>query len=824
MSDSAPSELRIYCICGQKMKVSEAMFGLPGKCIACRQKIRIPTPPELPSGTTEVHLKDYPEFLRKVKRPRTQRGERPDEHAVARSSVRAEDRDDIALGDTPGGAAALDILEPLRMLCSLEHKIQRQLDAMSDDDSLGDANDRQALLGYMDRIRVARSDFDDTLRQRMMEIAIELSSIEEKVVQAALSLRIGEIEFDAFSETADALRRRRDYLVRQQHNLRGWLLVSDPHTAGGYVNASLDDIPEKGFELILPGQRDDGGSLLDEHLDGLREALERRARADRRLREIVMLARQGNMSPTVMADCRADCDAEKGRAEAQVTFCRKRLEQLADDLAHDVQAIQAHLEFLTGQVKEGAVEQARFAALESKLLETQHEYAKMHDTVSQALVASTAQDVPRTRSSSLFKRMARSSEPGESTFGIDSAITWGAALVLGLSTFLPVFRGLSPVEVFWNAVPAGPATRWLMFGPVIVGVIATVIGALSRAEIRGVCIGILWFVFTVGGGVLAHETHYGQGSVAVLFRQGGSWLFRPGVIMMVLADLGLLIAACVALAPSRKLRPFLYAIGGGAVVVLLAVFTDFAGYYRPAPAIHTDSTKRTGVERPMYATSVAVANKGHRTLLIAPVKRRSWNAFTYALERKMEGGIWEEVNAPVKVEIPGETSTASMYDVRNILIPPGVTAHFHYTLEPGDYRVSMESMAAHADPVVEAFSLAEAPYRAAPEETPQYAAPEETGPGDRRRRSEGEPEAEPAAPIPFTAELRGVIAAEGRDPRFSIILTVPGRPERKLDLMLGDELFGDWFVNEYNPLRQSVTLEKGERVVVLNRGQPLNLE
>ena len=51
MPEGEPPRLRIYCTCGQKMKVSTSMLGRPGKCIACRQKIRIPSLDELPAGT-----------------------------------------------------------------------------------------------------------------------------------------------------------------------------------------------------------------------------------------------------------------------------------------------------------------------------------------------------------------------------------------------------------------------------------------------------------------------------------------------------------------------------------------------------------------------------------------------------------------------------------------------------------------------------------------------------------------------------------------------------------------------------------------------------
>lgn len=63
--DTPGLQLRIFCICGQKMRVSSTMFGRPGKCIACRQKIRIPRLDEIPPDASEIFLKDHPEFLRK---------------------------------------------------------------------------------------------------------------------------------------------------------------------------------------------------------------------------------------------------------------------------------------------------------------------------------------------------------------------------------------------------------------------------------------------------------------------------------------------------------------------------------------------------------------------------------------------------------------------------------------------------------------------------------------------------------------------------------------------------------------------------------------
>ena len=68
MPEASSTDLRLYCLCGQKMKITSNMFGKPGKCVACRQKIRIPSREELPAGTHTLYLKDHPEYLRAPKR------------------------------------------------------------------------------------------------------------------------------------------------------------------------------------------------------------------------------------------------------------------------------------------------------------------------------------------------------------------------------------------------------------------------------------------------------------------------------------------------------------------------------------------------------------------------------------------------------------------------------------------------------------------------------------------------------------------------------------------------------------------------------------
>jgi len=149
MSDGKSTGLRIYCLCGQKMKVSTAMLGKPGKCVACRQKIRIPTLDEFPDESNVIHLKDHPEFLRQPKRDSTPAVEAsPDSTSDIEGEVVLE-------GDT-GELAAIPfvLFEPLGELCSYEHAVNEQLQALLENKPA--QFDKATLMSYRGLARKSR--------------------------------------------------------------------------------------------------------------------------------------------------------------------------------------------------------------------------------------------------------------------------------------------------------------------------------------------------------------------------------------------------------------------------------------------------------------------------------------------------------------------------------------------------------------------------------------------------------------------------------------------------------------------------------------------
>jgi hypothetical protein len=811
MADGLAMELRIYCICGQKMKVSESMFGLPGKCVACRQKIRVPTREEVPPDTSVIYLKDHPEFLRKAK------------PALAKLPAGGvdirpwtEEQEVVTLGEPAEAASAtiLDILEPLRVLCSLEHKAQRQSDALSRGEALGVGEDQASLSRYLEQVHTAHAGLDEQLRHRLMEVAIELASTQEKLIQAGLSARIGEIPFGPYRETADILRRRRDRLERLHQNLRGWLTVSDPHTAGGYTNVSLDSIPGDGFLVDLSPEPDDPRSLFDQHMDTLREALVRRERAELRLSEMDHVRAEGGMSASVLADCRDDCLAEQRRAEAEVLFRRKRLEQMGNDCAGDIQTTQACLDHLCKQYQTGQLDKARFGAIEREMVIARRDWAKIHGLVTRALTASTAQDVPHP-SGSFLKRMVRPvAAPRVTELGLDSWITWACALALGLSVFLPLVDDLSLIQAYQRFAYNGQAIQWVLLVPVVAGALAAIIGAMPWRAPRGMALSALWLVLTLLCVVFIHETQYGQSPILARFRHGGPWLFRPGILLLVLADLGILAAAGIALVPLREARLALAGVIGAALLLMVGIVSDFGGYFVPRPQVSPTWTERGDPNRLLYDTAIKVRNRGGRALLFgtAPVDAR--NAFRFALERQTAPGQWQDAGILDKREMRS--------------IPAHAEAVLQHEIPPGDYRVRLTSSKG-TDAASASFSLPEA--IPVPAELTEMPAPtpapkpvkEEPPPATTAAAEKAKP-----APVPTVmgvdVELRGLVNAEKRGPRFAIAVYLSNGTTRNLDLTIGDLLYDPWTVTEFNPDRLTVTISNGQQILILNRGQRVSLK
>ena len=566
MAKADDGQLRIYCVCGQKMKVSPEMYGRPGKCIACRQKIRVPLSDEIPEGAREIRLTEHPEFLRRTRIEPIKVVPPPTDEAEPEV---AEDNEPDHVSSVP-----LDVLEPLWKLCSLAHKVERELGLweryLETAPGTEGEEDRKKLLEIQQRIESARAALDEELRQRLMEAAIELASTQEKIAEAGLSVRVGEVDFWTFHGQVTKLRRRRDCLERRQENLRGWIAVRDPYTAGGYEEIEYAEIPKDKFHVRLGPEMEDSRGLLDWHIETLRQGFARREQAEHMLAQADALMDEGHDG---LEERRAEYRAEHNRAGAEIWFCRDRLEQLKRDYSSDIQSVGSQLDLLRGRLQVGEITRRQFNAQEHKLLRMKSDMAKACDVIGRALSANTTHDVPHARGTFL-KRLAAP----DTTFGrpADCWLAWAVAALMALSVLLPMAGGFSPIRTVFTVNSIGAETYWLLAIPLLTAALLAGIAFIRHRVIRGLSFAGLWVVATPGWALFLARAAKSDTGLGARIQEGGFILWQPGMLLFVVCLMGIAAAAGIALAPVKRFRAVLPVSAAVVLLSLGAILADFA--------------------------------------------------------------------------------------------------------------------------------------------------------------------------------------------------------------------------------------------------------
>ncbi len=568
MEKTGDGQLRIYCVCGQKMKVSPEVYGRPGKCIACRQKIRIPCADEIPEGVREIRLTDHPEFLRRT---------RIEPIKVVPPPTDA-DEPEVAEDDEPDQVASvpLDVLEPLWKLCSLAYKVERELGLweryLETAPGAEVEGDRDKLLEQQQRIKSARAALDEELRQRLMEVAIELASTQEKIAEAGLSVRVGEVDFWTFHSQVTKLRRRRDCLERRQENLRGWIAARDPYVAGGYEEIEYTEIPKDKFHVKLGPEMQDGRGLLDWHIETLRQGFARREQAEHMLAQTEALMDEGDLPEDGLEGRRAEYRAEQNRAAAEVWFCRDRLEQLKTDYSSDIQSVEAQLDLLRGRLQVGEITRRQFNAQEHKLLRMKSDMAKACDVIGRALSANTTHDVPQARGTFLKRLAVPDATSGRPA---DCWLAWAVAVLMALSVLLPMTGGLSPIRTVLTVSPSGAETYWLLAMPLLIAALLTGIAFIRRQVIRGLSFAGLWVVATPSWTLFLAKAAKSDTGLGARIQEGGFILWQPGMLLFLACLMGIAAAAGIALASVKRFRAVLPIVAAIVLLSLGVILVDF---------------------------------------------------------------------------------------------------------------------------------------------------------------------------------------------------------------------------------------------------------
>lgn len=819
MAREGADSLHLFCRCGQKMKVTAPMFGRPAKCVGCGLKIRIPTRQELGDSISEIHIDDRPDLVRGRSRSGRERH---------KSAERRNDGPAAVDSKTP---APLDVLEPLRILCSLDKKI---------DWLLGEADAEQAATFERHRVwlKQARAAFEEDLRQRLMETAVELASTQQKLSEAGLSVRVGECTFAEFRAQAERLRRRRDRLEQRQANLRAWMAVRDPYIAGGYVDLPLKRPDDEQLRVLLHDEPDESTSLVEWEFARLREAMLERQEAERNRAELRGMQERREISDAHAARAAEGYKAARRRAEAARAFWQARLEQTRKDLASDLEALDAQLELGRGRRQLGELDRSQFEALERELLQARADLLKAVDVASRALSANSARDLPALRGTFLARLMptAQNGEPP-----VEKWLLWAGVFFTALSLFLPLAGSYSPLDAALEFGQERPGVYWLFFVPMAAALLFAVGQYVPRPERRGALLLATATVAIVAAAAFLHEAWYGADRLGEHLRGGLPWPLRFAGLSYLAGMAAAVTSAWMTLALRRS--PLQYGIPAALVAVVLGVLvvqTEYLGLYTlRAPVLDLQREEPAEVTG-RQPVRIALANPGGRAIrLVNPPS--SPTEFGYRLQRQIGQQSWHPVEPPNEMRDGEERLAVERSRFPDMTLEAGRQVEMWYALEPGRYRVQVLAMGdseghpqvfeveGEAPLPVPPPMVAPAPPQPAVTPPPPPAAPD-TPPAEEDTDAAAQPDAAAAETAGLVAgdrvdvELRGIASAVDLDPRFSLNVYMPDGQVNTRNIGVGGRVFGEWRIREYNPVEQTLTLHNGERILILRSGRREELQ
>lgn len=795
------------------MKVSADMFGQPGKCIACRQKIRIPTPDQLPPNTTDVYLRDHPEFLRRVKR-----------RSSSRKAVTEVQRPRPDEADKPRKLTIpLDVLEPLQTLCSQAALLEAETNKLGNATGGARDNKRDELRKQRRRVKRATEDLREELRQRLMEVAIELTATQEKIAESNLSVRVGELDFPQYQGEIDRMRRRRDSLERRQQNLRGWIAVDNPYMAGGLRRVDINATPPREFRVTFRGDEEERATGLEGLLEGLRDALRTRALSEERLERHAQKPVQRSATSDDDHDDEALAQANRERALAQIQYHRKRLDQRLQDYASDLEAVAAQLDHARGRHQAGSLPTPRFNELERELLRGKTDLIKGRDLIKRALAANSEHDVPTARGT-FMQRLTRLDDGAGSA--MEQVFAWSSVVAMLASLFLPLTSDVSPASA-WQTYSGSSGGIWLVIVPVLAAAMSAGAIMVSSTGVRGGLMAgsalIVLFVFHY----FFHESAFRDTPLAEAIRRAGAWYAQPAPIVFGFGIALLALAAAVSLARVPRLRLWVPGLPAIAIIFCVVIATNVFGLRVPKPSFAPARIAPSAANAPgLHAVELTIMNEGGREMHIRTGTTLR-NGYRLLLDKNVGTTSWQDRGLPESIEIGGVTIPVDAGRVPNVRIAPEQTATFTFRVESGTYRASL--LPIYGESFMDLPFVVEAGTAEVPETAPESSEEEPEGVAIQtppEEPAEGEPlEEEQPMLRPSTAEveLRGIITAPGRDPVFSIdVQSISGEIENIM-LGLGEELYGGWKVSEFNRRLQTVTLSNESSIIILRRSerQPL---
>ncbi len=793
---------RIYCLCGQKMRVAPEMHGKPGRCVACRQRLRVPHLHELPEGCTEIRLENHPEFLRPQPTPE-------------KTLLRVEEKSDPAIleplfssSNIPEGQVdtePLDLLDPLRLLCSFDYIVHKKLGEFREGQPEIQVHpDRNALMRYRGLVRKARERLDQTLRNDLDHVGSELMSINEQSARAMLAVRVGEMDYDGYRLAANALRERREVLERRRRNLLGWLSINDPYRAGGLLPVRLEDVPCEEPALPPAEMPEEGTPQLHRTIENLRAAYEALGKAELHLRERNQLRQENRVGGSNLEEVRLERAAARIRAQAAIEFHRSRLKQLAQDVDNDLKAIEAHLDVARKRFQSGASPEAAYHKVEMRLLKAQSDNGQAATLAHRALTARSARELPHPEGTFL-QRMVRPDKAGFRTYGVDSYLLWAAGILLAAN--------IMPLAITAQKIAQDSSLRTAAVSMFVLAFCSAGIGAIPNRRTRAILSSVLLSVVVVGGAACVQQWRWAVQPLGEYLRSNPLWFFDTPVLIFTLATLVMGLAALWADFPFKRWcwLPVMF------FPMALMVLADGVGALGPCLTMKGHGEIIPAGERSgWYQAAFTVSNEGwYRPVWIGGAYPKEPATAQITAEREEANGDWTQPTPPSSVKADNSKQGATSNPSGALMLSAGDSATLQFVLPPGKYRLHLKARIPAEYGGVQYFTVG-TPEEYAPKPEPAVESPTETPPP-------AQPEAAPEADEGVEVRLGGVLTGDGHDIVLQMEVTYSSGETVSRRLNVGDVIYEPWQAEEYNATTNKLTLSDGNRFLVLATGETLHL-
>jgi len=776
MTEQKHNNLRIFCLCGQKMQVTPEMYGRPAKCVACHQKWFIPEKEEIPDSAPVLHLKEHPELLRKPGQLVRFHAERPSVSDDTSGSQKQPTPPPLAVGETddserePVGAELampkyhelaaeeatgateneeeepspqckpavvrrnsskipLDAFEPMRLLYGYHEELQKRRKA------LAAASDGETHIASLEKYEQALQRVKDRLH-RALELeqrstAKQLTVIEDEIARLNIALRVGDCAIDSFFSQTNDLRRSREALERHNHNLLAWREVNDPYMAGGVADVALESFDEDAFDVKIPTPllADAEKPLFVSYGDELRDMLRMRSALERRKAEWARIGEEQGFPESAVNEGLAETEAALARNMARMRFCLARMEQLVVDCDNDLKALGAYKSDVVERADKGQMrDSARRETLE-KIQRLEEDVIRMRALVRQALTANSPVEVPEA-TDTLVKRLRGT--VGKNMLAVDTLL-FAMAAVLFIAGLL-MFAETTTQGTDWLAALSSCAVIAIAAASVVL-----------EKDMRSLIIALLWVALLVLVAVFLYRRSALDDYLVMLSERDGARILKFNLRGWLLVGGAVFVGVGTGIACRNYLRGhFSQELSGAGIILFCAVFS---------------------------AATVAAAHT------VAPR--------TVAL--KIEDGETQEM----------ENGTGG----RRNTVDSGETAR---------------ADGANANAARTHASNASSPRNEA----------NPAGAGDMHEDTEeftGEAESADISATMIFFVMHGVVHGEGTEPRFRATLSFPDGRTESMALRLGDIIHDEWKAREYNQYTKKLTISNGERLLVLKAGESVPL-